>query len=152
MNDLALLKADRPMKFNKYISPICLPDVGFKDQEIKVYVTGWGALSGKKCVTNSDGPSPNQKCSLPFVWMNETMNHCSFQSTPSYEQPICRNFSEANPGHWTAENLDTKVKIVDDKGKTVTLCYNELPGNHGWYEMTTSSFAIKTSCLTLTTN
>lgn len=42
-NDIALLKLERPLKYNKYVWPICLPGL---DYEVKDHtlctVTGWG--------------------------------------------------------------------------------------------------------------
>lgn len=42
-NDIALLKLERPLKYNKYVWPICLPglDYALKDHAFCT-VTGWG--------------------------------------------------------------------------------------------------------------
>jgi len=132
MNDLALVKLDRPIKPNKYTSPICLPDPDFKDEEVEVFVTGWGALNDAKCLTTGEGPVTHQMCSLPFVWMNFTFHTCSFQSTPSSANPLCRKFAELHPGHWNIDNIDSQINIMDDKGSLAASCYNELPGQYGW--------------------
>ena len=46
-NDIALFKLEHPIKFNKYVSPACLPknDV---PPGTNCYVTGWDTLSVKK--------------------------------------------------------------------------------------------------------
>ena len=42
-NDIALIKLKRPILFNAYVSPICLPKVDFA-VGTTCYVTGWGRL------------------------------------------------------------------------------------------------------------
>ena len=81
MFDLALIKVDRhfPFRNPKFVAPICLPSHSFKDQGIKVYVSGWGALSSTKCLTKpSHGPNPSTECSLPFIYAGTTMKSCRY--------------------------------------------------------------------------
>lgn len=40
-NDIALFKLDEPIKFNKYVSPVCLPKSDVKPGT-NCFVTGWG--------------------------------------------------------------------------------------------------------------
>ena len=44
-NDIMLLKLERPVSYNQYIKPICLPTQG-KSEKVQdwCYVTGWGLL------------------------------------------------------------------------------------------------------------
>lgn len=47
-NDLALLRLDTPVTFNKYVQPICLPEQSLSLKvETQCWVTGWG--QGKQC-------------------------------------------------------------------------------------------------------
>jgi len=130
MNDLALLKVKRPIKFNKYVEPICLPKPDFKDKEIDVFVSGWGTLNQKDCVTDG-GPASHAKCSDPFVWRGNTIGTCLFESTPSSNNKVCQEFARANPDYWK-KHPKGKVDIKDDKGNYKVTCYDESPGQHGW--------------------
>jgi len=40
-NDIALLKLSAPVAFNKFVSPICLPEVG-AEPGTECFITGWG--------------------------------------------------------------------------------------------------------------
>jgi len=133
MFDLALVKVDRhfPFRNPKFVAPICLPShSSFKDQGIKVYVSGWGALSSKKCLTKpSHGPNPSTECSLPFIHAGSTMKSCSFQSTPSADNPICREFVKSKPDYWVKHKMG-EVHIKDKNGR-IHICYDDKP-HDGW--------------------
>jgi len=132
MNDLALVKVKRPIKFNKYVEPICLPNPDFKDKEIDVFVSGWGTLNQKDCVTD-DGPSSLAKCSDPYIWRGNTISGsaCLYESTPSSTNKVCKEFSRANPDYWK-KHPKGKVDIKDDKGNYKVTCFDEKPGDFGW--------------------
>jgi len=42
-NDIALFKLSKPIMFNKYVKPVCLPDADVKPGH-QCYITGWGKI------------------------------------------------------------------------------------------------------------
>jgi len=45
-DDIALLKLSKPLKFSKYVQPICLPESGYEFEENQPFVSvGWGTQS-----------------------------------------------------------------------------------------------------------
>merc|ERR1719184_221913 len=130
MNDLALVKVKRPIKFNKFVEPICLPTPDFQDKEIDVFVSGWGTLNQKDCSTDG-GPSSMVQCSQPFIWEGNTIPNCLFTNTPSSTNKVCQEFNRANPGYWK-KHKKGKVEIKDGQGNLKVTCWDEEPGKHGW--------------------
>ena len=48
VNDMALIKLNAPVKFSKYVKPVCLPDPAIKlNITSNCYAIGWGATRGK---------------------------------------------------------------------------------------------------------
>ena len=47
-NDFAILKLAKPVKFTKYVNPICLPEVNSTKNfdYVEAQVSGWGKLGG----------------------------------------------------------------------------------------------------------
>ena len=43
-NDFAIVKLRQPIKFNDYVSPICLPSVEENYENITAKVSGWGRI------------------------------------------------------------------------------------------------------------
>jgi len=81
-NDIALLKLERPIKFNRYVSPVCLPQ---KDVPAgtKCFVTGWGQ-------TEHEGLSHILKQGrLPVVTNKECWIHNNHRHHPVYDGMIC---------------------------------------------------------------
>ena len=55
VNDMALIKLNAPVKFSKYVKPICLPNPGIQlDINSKCYATGWGVTRGKLSSVNTE--------------------------------------------------------------------------------------------------
>ena len=94
-----------------------------------MYVSGWGTLNDKNCLTEK-GPSPNAACSLPFIYNGNTIKSCLFQGTPSSKNPVCKKFARSNPDHWQ-KHPKSQIHIVGKDGVKTT-CYDENPGENGW--------------------
>uniref|UniRef100_A0A1B6DWJ8 Peptidase S1 domain-containing protein n=1 Tax=Clastoptera arizonana TaxID=38151 RepID=A0A1B6DWJ8_9HEMI len=64
-HDIALLVLDKPMEYNTYMQPICLPPPGPRFSNITAVVTGWGTIS-------FGGPSSAVLLEVPVpVWEQE---------------------------------------------------------------------------------
>merc|ERR1719336_2241222 len=69
-NDLALLKLETPISFNKYILPICLPPTNLPITGKKGFVTGWGEIYEN----GPNPPVPNQ-VDVPILSNSDCNNY-----------------------------------------------------------------------------
>ncbi|XP_064632709.1 chymotrypsinogen A-like isoform X2 [Lineus longissimus] len=71
-NDIALLSLDKPLEFNEYVKPVCLPEIdeSFADHP-DCWVTGWGQTYGtgdRQQLQQVYGPViPNKECSIGWT-------------------------------------------------------------------------------------
>ena len=52
--DIALIRLDRPIRFNSHIKKVCLPDEyreGYFDGKTQCWITGWGDTLGGRILT-----------------------------------------------------------------------------------------------------
>lgn len=137
-NDLALAQVDRIVTFSSLRQPLCLPKKStIKDVDSTAYVAGWGTLSDKKCTTKAQGPSKHHRCSFPFVWMNQTHKACTYSSTPSFYDKLCKKLESVAKIGKSGDNNEAKkededIEILDSEGKLATKCYSKEPGMEGW--------------------
>ncbi|CAB4059579.1 unnamed protein product [Lepeophtheirus salmonis] len=129
-NDIALLKVDRQIRFNKYRMSICLPMESIKDTKIHAYVSGWGLLQGQNCTTNDEGPVKHQPCSLPFMWKGIKISKCVHTLTPSSGNPKCKDYKQSLSNNELTKNEDRIELIHEDD--TRSECYSESPKEYGW--------------------
>nr|XP_040581182.1 uncharacterized protein LOC121129525 isoform X2 [Lepeophtheirus salmonis] len=129
-NDIALLKVDRQIRFNKYRMSICLPMESIKDTKIHAYVSGWGLLQGQNCTTNDEGPVKHQPCSLPFMWKGIKISKCVHTLTPSSGNPECKDYKQSLSNNELTKNEDRIELIHEDD--TRSECYSESPKEYGW--------------------
>ena len=132
-NDIALVRLEKDVRFNKRTSPICFPpNVKYKDAGLEeVYVSGWGLLSDAKCTTDS-GPSLNQRCKFPFTWQDQEYEGCAHTSTPSEANPECESFKKKRGWNRMKVNTNyTGVQLRLEGGNSST-CYEESPRRYGW--------------------
>ena len=61
IDDIALGKFDSPIKSNK-ISPICLPDINYKEIGKKGFIAGHGVIKQEACTTVGHGPAAFTQC------------------------------------------------------------------------------------------
>lgn len=94
-----MIKTNKPIKYVPgEVGPVCMPtkrDDGLKrdsDGELRVYVAGWGRTTNAKCYTSNDGPKPSSQCKFPFKSGGVTQSQCSTDSTPSSQNPVCKEF------------------------------------------------------------
>ncbi|EEB15299.1 tripsin, putative [Pediculus humanus corporis] len=80
-NDIAILKTDRPITFNSYAWPVCLPQPGADFVDEEAIVIGWGAIE-------YGGPTSNvlMEVSVP-VWNNTKCDNEFVQ--PILETNLC---------------------------------------------------------------
>jgi len=109
--DLALLKLAKPIKFNKYIQPICLPEQG-KEFKIgqKFVAVGWGSLK-----QGSAGPKDLNQVILPYIpdsvcskdeWLGKSF-------LPGLE--ICAGYSEGGKDTCQGDSGGGLVYFHDEK-------------------------------------
>ncbi|KAK8766770.1 hypothetical protein V5799_006443 [Amblyomma americanum] len=80
MNDIAVLRLERPVTFNKYIRPVCLPERPVETYFSKTAVaTGWGTLK-------FGGPSSNVLREVELIVWNNT------DGNQRFTQPITEVF------------------------------------------------------------
>ncbi|KAJ7371578.1 hypothetical protein OS493_024253 [Desmophyllum pertusum] len=68
-NDIALMKLKRPILYDAYVSPVCLPDFDF-DVGTTCYVTGWGQAGPSSSMSNI-----LQETSVPLMDHTVCKNH-----------------------------------------------------------------------------
>ena len=116
--------------------PICLPRSElFPDEEGQVYVAGWGLHAEKNCSTGNYGPDPYTMCAPHFKYNNMTLSGCTNISSPSSNDPLCKQLVKSASLTSFPEPGYTQTDIFDDKEKLLTTCYdfpmnNEVP--YGW--------------------
>ncbi|RWS23596.1 CLIP-domain serine protease subfamily B-like protein [Leptotrombidium deliense] len=83
-HDIALLTLKKPVKFNDYVSTICLPDKSFPKHFDNLIVAGWGITSltdsfSKTLKTSDDLKQSDQFCSeiYPATTFNEDIFMCA---------------------------------------------------------------------------
>lgn len=143
-HDLALLRLDRSVEFVKHvIAPICLPwGSGFAEESGPglASIAGWGAKEDAACLTEWGGPAPFHQCKFPFVFANNIYSQCTFAESPSFKDPLCREFfrqqEDGNLGQVHYANI--KIKLANG---TFHNCWQApfssdashcRTGEHGW--------------------
>jgi len=81
-NDIALFKLEKPIQYNKYVSPACLPNSDIPPGT-NCYVTGWGRteIFGKSHILKQG--------KLPVVTNKECWIHNNHRHHPIYDGQIC---------------------------------------------------------------
>jgi len=105
-NDIALFKLAKPIKFNKYVSPICLPTTEVKPGT-NCYVTGWGQ-------TEREGLAHVLKQGkLPVVTNKECWIHNNHRHHPVYDGMLCAGVGK--DGHISACHGDSGGPFVCER-------------------------------------
>ena len=70
--DAAIVKLEKPLKFTKFVSPICLPSC--KEElyaDVEAVIAGWGRLCMNKTDPACNGPNVLQKVTRPKSLLNQ---------------------------------------------------------------------------------
>jgi len=79
--DIALLRLSKPIAFNAFVRPICLPEVSDNHEGQKCHVAGWGVLNGNgdltdKLMTVSSNVWSYKKCRVKWGEVQQNYQYC----------------------------------------------------------------------------
>ena len=110
-----------------------------------VTVAGWGSSHDTKCTTDTNSPSPNERCVFPFKeksmgggsnTKSVTYNSCTYASNPSTKNPICSDFYKQVH---TLHPFPKFPIILEAENETV-VCQNNTHGKFGWCRTSRTEF------------
>ncbi|XP_053674317.1 chymotrypsin-1-like [Anopheles nili] len=114
LNDIALLKLQRPLEFSEYVQPVKLPESLFEVEDdlddLGVTLIGWGLLE-----TGGSSPSTLQRVDY-YVVPNEQCNE--YHTSTIYPSHICAAFPDGGKGQCSGDSggpllhHDVQVGIV----------------------------------------
>ena len=129
-SDLAILEIE-PVELDEDGSgllPICLPPSGWEIRGgKKAFVSGWGTLETKECMTDENGKAKNRKCVFPFE-DNKGAEYTACTFAPLPADPVCKAFYR--DVHLRQPLPRFPVQILT--GFRKVKCYENTPGKFGW--------------------
>jgi len=145
------LSKERGAEIKGNALPICLPTHEFDDfgtENGKTFMAGFGRRRLAHCVTDMHGPEKfaicgrpvacskdhrTRKCGLRFLYKGKTHTECIKDSTPSSENPICKNLAKGQKKDGIKETTYV-LKKMGNKYKVLTICYRTKPPekSKGW--------------------
>jgi len=126
-NDMALIEVRKPIQFNEFVQPACLPD-DVSDKPTSLYepgtlalISGWGEMDPKSPEQQRPGRSPKilRAASVPLIEWNECKNANPIYQEMVTETMTCAGYMKGGIDGCQGDSGGPLVEVVNGKATLI---------------------------------